>query len=106
MLSAIDLNDDLESVGCEVGEVRSDGGLPSKVTVVERRLSQMTPHDFFGFGDVTAQRSRTPDACIGRPRTAWRHRPPTPDPSPPQAGGGEQNAASASGRRDAGARNP
>jgi hypothetical protein len=64
MLTAVDLDDDLCVMASEVGEVRTDRGLPPKVTLLERRLPQMLPELFLGFGRVTTQRARAGNAVI------------------------------------------
>jgi len=98
MLAAIDLKDNFDLMTGEVGEVRTDRRLTPKVMLLERRLPQMLPQLFFGFGGVATQRASAWHALVdGRLRSLW-HPPPTPDPSPPSAfaqglrrtGGGEQ----------------
>jgi hypothetical protein len=55
MLAAIDFNDNSELMTGEVGEVWTNRGLAPKVMLLERRLPQILPKLFFGFGGVTPQ---------------------------------------------------
>ena len=85
MLTAIDLDDNFGLMTGEVGEVRADRCLTSKVTLLEWRLPQLLPEPLFSFGRVTTQRAGARHAVInGSLRVLW-HPPPTPDPSPPSA---------------------
>jgi hypothetical protein len=54
MLTAIDLDDNLELMAGEIGEVGANCRLAPKVMLLERRLSQVLPKLLFGFGRVTA----------------------------------------------------
>src|ERR1700737_4955429 len=69
MLPAIHFNDNSELMAGEIGEVRTDRRLTSKVMLLERRLPQVLPQLLFGFGRITAQDSRAPHAVVG-----WRRR--------------------------------
>jgi hypothetical protein len=90
MLPAIHLDNNSELMTGEVGEVRTDRRLPSEVMLLERGLPQVLPSFLFGFRRVTPQRARAQDTVVyGSLRVMW-HPPPTPDPSPPRAGGREQ----------------
>ena len=86
MLATIDFDDNSELVAGKVSKVSSDRGFASKVVLFEWRLPQILPKLFFGFGGVTTQSTGTRNAFIDG--ASLRHPPPTPDPSPPQAGGG------------------
>jgi hypothetical protein len=93
MLSPIDLDYNSDLMAGEVGEVGTDRCLTSKVMLLKRRLPQMLPELLFGLRRVAAQCSSARHALVdGTLRTMW-HPPPTPDPSPPQAGGGEKLGA-------------
>jgi hypothetical protein len=65
MLPAVDFDDKLELMAGEIGEVRTDGRLASKVVLLEWRLPQMLPELLFGFGRVTAQNARAWYAVVG-----------------------------------------
>jgi hypothetical protein len=60
MLTAIYLDDNLELMAGEVGEVRADRRLTPEMMLFERRLPQMLPELLFSFGRVTTQY-----ACVG-----------------------------------------
>jgi hypothetical protein len=59
MLTAINLDDNSNSVAGEVGEVRADRRLAPKAMRLERRLPQVLPELLLGFSRVTAQRAST-----------------------------------------------
>src|ERR1700736_5988113 len=65
MLPAIHFNDNSELMAGEIGEVRTDRRLTSKVMLLERRLPQVLPQLLFGFGRITAQDSRARHAVVG-----------------------------------------
>jgi hypothetical protein len=64
MLPAVDFNDKLELVAGEIGEVRADRRLTSKVMLLERGLPQMLPELLFSFCGVTAQTARARHAMV------------------------------------------
>ena len=64
MLTAIELDDYLELMTGEVGEVRTDRRLASKMMLLERRLPQMLPQLLFGFGRITAQSARARNSVV------------------------------------------
>jgi hypothetical protein len=88
MLAAIDFDDDPRPVKCKVREIRTNRRLPAKVRALRRKLPKILP--FFSIGRVVTKFARARYAVIDWPRCSMKHRPPTPAPSPPRAGGGEQ----------------
>jgi hypothetical protein len=93
MLSAIEFDNYSELMAGEVGEVRADRRLASKVMLLEGRLPKMLPKPFFSFSRVATQDASARNPLVDGTRRSMWHPPPTPDPSPPRAsraGGGEQ----------------
>ena len=90
MLTTVDLDDNPTLMASEVGEIRTDRGLASKMMFLEWRLAQMLPQPLLGLSGMTAQYVRTWNAFVPGTLRSLCHAPRTPDPSPPQAGGGEQ----------------
>ena len=81
MLPAIHFNNNSELMAGEIGEVRTDRRLTSKVMLLERRLPQTLPELLFGFGRVTPQDARARHAPVDRTlRSLWHLAPPIPDP--------------------------
>src|SRR5262245_5576340 len=68
----------------KVREVGTDRGLPPKMRVFDRQVSQMPPELPLGFGHVATQSARSRHTPI---KFAWlfHHEAPTPSPSPPLA---------------------
>jgi hypothetical protein len=64
MLPAVDLDHNPELVTCKVGEVSTDRRLTAEVMLLERRLPQMLPEFFLGFGRVTTQGARAWHATV------------------------------------------
>jgi hypothetical protein len=80
MLSAIEFDNYSELMTGEVGEVRTNCCLASKVTLLERRLPQMLPELLFGFGRVTTENASARNPLVDGTRSSLWHPPPTPDP--------------------------
>ncbi|WP_246669585.1 hypothetical protein [Bradyrhizobium sp. KBS0727] len=80
MLTAIYLDDDPGPMRCEVGEVRTYGGLAPKVMRLERRLPQVLPQLLLGLGRVATQGSGARYAPVDGTLCSLWHAPPTPDP--------------------------
>ena len=59
MLTTIDLDDNPTLMASEVGEIRTDRGLASKMMFLEWRLAQMLPQPPLGLSGMTAQDART-----------------------------------------------
>ncbi len=97
VLSAVELDDDTIGVAGEVNDVRPDGRLASEMRLALRPLPQMQPKLPLGIGHMPAQTAGERNARVfSKPRT-HRADPPTPNPSPPQAGGGEPVCAGRKG---------
>ncbi len=80
MLAAIEFDNYSELMAGEVGEVRTNRCLASKVMLLEGRLPQMLPKLLFGFGRVTMQGTRARNPLVDNTRSSLWHPPPTPDP--------------------------
>jgi hypothetical protein len=80
MLAAIEFDNYSELMAGEVGEVRADRRLASKVMFLEGRLPQMLPKLLFGFGRVTTENASAGNALVDNTRSSLWHPPPTPDP--------------------------
>jgi len=64
VLRAVDLDDKVPFMTGEVSKVRTDGGLPPEVRVLDWQTSQMPPEFTFGVGHITTQFACSWDACI------------------------------------------
>jgi hypothetical protein len=80
MLSAIEFDNYSELMAGEVGEVRADRRLASKVMLLEGKLPQMLPKLLFGFGRVTTENASARNPLVDNTRSSLWHPPPTPDP--------------------------
>jgi hypothetical protein len=96
MMTTIDFDGNFSLMSGEVREIRTDRRLPSKVMLLEWRLTQTLPELLFGFSRVTTQRASARNALVNGTLRVLCHPPPTPDPSPPRAsraGGGAKLCA-------------
>src|SRR5262245_54180216 len=89
VLRSVDLDDEPPFVAGEVCEVRTDGGLPSEMRVLNGEASQMPPEFAFGIGHIASESTGARNARIGFfwSLTSSHARPPPlpPSPSPPLA---------------------
>jgi hypothetical protein len=64
MLSAVEFNHNPEPMAGEVGEVWTDRRLTAEVMLLERRLPQVLPELFLGFGRIATQGARAWHAAV------------------------------------------
>jgi hypothetical protein len=68
MSASINLDDEPMLMTCEVGEVSSDRGLATKVSLFQRQPTQMPPQLPLRIGHLPTQGARTHHAMIRLPR--------------------------------------
>ena len=66
MLSAVQFNDKISGVALEVGDVQSDGALPSEFEACKLTGTEVAPQQLFGVGGVSSEAS-----CSGGEAVFW-----------------------------------